>query len=292
MKQMTQRFLSVALLIGCFVVTLCAQPRQFSFYMLQPTAFAEVVANQPVARCSPNVKAARQKGVQLYKGTVLPVVQSNAKWMKVEQNADSKVGAAWVLKSQCRTLPVATQTACVMPPVFQVESADGTVGGMIEGPDADFQVRSEGVYRNLPFSVGHAPGSDNYMLQFMVAANNPSYTYVIATSFVVSFDAKDKPSMSVVRDVENGKVVYEMLYLNLPRTIADDQIEAYIADFLVNCADKEFAKLVETAFPTQGMVPQVTMYFKATNGKRYAYTYNSSLQPQSPHFLFKWKFVE
>ena len=179
-----------------------------------------------------------------------------------------------------------------MPPIYQVESADGSIGGVIEGPSATYQVRTEGKYRLLPFSVGHAPGSDNYTLQFLVAGANPSYTYVITTSLVTTYTAKDKPSLSLVREEEAGRVVYEALYLDLPRTLADDQVDAYITDYLVNSSDVDFAKVITSAFPAEGLVPQVTVYFKATNGKRYAYTYNASLQPQCANELFKWHFVE
>lgn len=269
-----------------------AQPKQFSFYMLQPNTFVEVVANNALVKLTPSTKATRVKNAKIYKGTLLPVVKNTGKWLNVEFFTAKKLQSLWLQKSQCRLLTVAAQTECVMPPAFQVESADGSIGGVIEGPDARFQVRSEGIYRNLPYSVAHAPGSDNYSLQFMVAGNNPNYTYVINTSFVVTHDAKDKASVSVVRDVENGKLVYETLYVSIPRTIANEDVENFVSSYLINCSDGDFAKVISTAFPHDGVVQQVTMYFKATNGKRYAYTYNASEQPHGSYFFYNWKFVE
>ena len=274
------------------VATLKAQPKGFSFYMIQPTNFAEVTAVNPVLRQTANVKGARVKGANVLRGALLPIIKSNAKWLNVSFDNKSRNQSAWIFASQARQLKVATQQACIMPPIYQVESADGTIGGVIEGPSATYQVRTEGKYRLLPFSVGHAPGSDNYTLQFLVAGANPSYTYVITTSLVTTYTAKDKPSLSLVREEEAGRVVYEALYLDLPRTLADDQVDAYITDYLVNSSDADFAKVIASAFPTEGLVPQVTVYFKATNGKRYAYTYNASLQPQCANELFKWHFVE
>lgn len=272
--------------------TLKAQPAGFSFYMLQPNSFAEITAINPQLRLSANVKTARIKGVNVWRGALLPIVSTNAKWLHVECGKKLGNQQAWLLATQARLLKVAAQQSCVMPPVYQVESADGTIGGVIEGPSATFQVRPEGRYGQLPFSVGHAPGSDNYTLQFLVAGSNPSYTYVITTSIVVTYTAKDKPTLSLVRDEESGSVVYEALYLDLPRTLADDQVDDYITDFLVNSSDTDFAKVISSAFPEQGMVPQVTVYFKATNGSRYAYTYNAAVQPQCNYQLFKWRFVE
>lgn len=272
--------------------TLKAQPKGFSFYMIQPTNFAEVTAVNPVLRQTANVKGARVKGANVLRGALLPIIKSNAKWLNVSFDSKSRNQSAWIFASQARQLKVAAQQACIMPPIYQVESADGTIGGVIEGPSATYQVRTEGKYRLLPFSVGHAPGSDNYTLQFLVAGANPSYTYVITTSLVATYTAKDKPSLSLVRDEESGRVVYEALYLDLPRTLADDQVDAYITDYLVNSSDADFAKVIASAFPAEGLVPQVTVYFKATNGKRYTYTYNASLQPQCYNELFKWQFVE
>lgn len=274
------------------VSTLKAQPEGFSFYMIQPTTFAEVTAINPVLRQTANVKGARVKGVNVLRGALLPIIKSSSKWLSVSFDSKSRSQSAWLFASQARQLKVAAQQACIMPPIYQVESADGSIGGVIEGPSATYQVRTEGKYRLLPFSVGHAPGSDNYTLQFLVAGANPSYTYVITTSLVVTYTAKDKPSLSLVREEEAGKVVYEALYLDLPRTLADDQIDAYITDYLVYSSDADFAKVICSAFPAEGLVPQVTIYFKATNGKRYAYTYNASLQPQCNNELFKWQFVE
>lgn len=274
------------------VSTLKAQPEGFSFYMIQPTTFAEVTAINPVLRQTANVKGTRVKGVNVLRGALLPIIKSSAKWLNVEYGGEMRSQSAWLLASQARQLKVAAQQECIMPPVYQVESADGTIGGVIEGPSATYQVRTEGKYRLLPFSVGHAPGSDNYTLQFLVAGINPNYTYVIAASLVVTHTAKDKPVLSLVRDEEAGRVVYEVLYLDLPRTLTDDQVETYIADYLVNSSDADFAKVIASAFPSKGSVPQVTVYFKATNGKRYAYTYNASLQPQCNNVLFKWQFVE
>lgn len=274
------------------VILSYAQPKQFSFYMLQPNTLVEVVANSPLTKTTLSAKALRAKKLNIYKGALLPVIKSSGKWINVDYSTAKGVQSLWLQKSQCRLLNVAAQTECVMPPAFQIESADGSIGGVIEGPNAQYQVRSEGIYRNLPYSVAHAPGSDNYSLQFMVAGNNPNYTYVISTSFVVSYDAKDKPSVSVVRDVENGKLVYEMLYVSIPSTIANENVEGYVSSYLANCNDAEFAKVISTAFPHDGIVPQVTMYFKATNGKRYAYTYNASVQPHGSYFFYNWKFVE
>lgn len=282
------------ILYVCLLLTVVAkaQPKGFSFYMLQPTTFAEVTTNAPQPRRSHEVKGARVKNTPIYKGVLLPIVKSNAKWHQVELSSAANNSALWLPKAQCRTLTVAPQAECIMPPVFQVESADGSIGGVIEGPDAHYQVRIEGNYSNLPFSVGHAPGSDNYTLQFMVAGNNPNYTYVITTSFVTTHDAKDKPSLSSVRDEENGRVVYETLYLSLPRTLASEQTDAYLVNYLTTCSDAEFSKIINSAFPAQGLLSQVTVYFKATNGKRYAYTYRSDRQPKTPYYLFKWNFVQ
>lgn len=274
------------------VATLKAQPEKFSFYMIQPTAFAEVTAVNPVLRQTANVKGAHVKGTNVLRGALLPIIKSSTKWLNVSFDSKSRNQSAWLLASQARQRKVAAQQTCIMPPIYQVESADGSIGGVIEGPSATYQVRTEGKYRLLPFSVGHAPGSDNYTLQFLVAGANPSYTYVITTSFVTTYTAKDKPSLSLVREEEAGRVVYEALYLDLPRTLADDQVDAYITDYLVNSSDVDFAKVITSAFPAEGLVPQVTVYFKAINGKRYAYTYNASLQPQCANELFKWHFVE
>lgn len=292
---MKHTLLYIGILLAFFmqgVSALKAQPTGFSFYMLQPTSFVEVTAVNPVLRQTANVKGTRVKGANVVRGTLLPIIKSSAKWLNVEFGGKSKNQPAWLLASQARQLKVATLQTCIMPPVYQVESVDGTIGGVIEGPSATYQVRTEGKYRLLPFSVGHAPGSDNYTLQFLVAGSNPSYTYVITTSLVATYTAKDKPTLSLVRDEEAGRVVYEALYLDLPRTLADDQVDAYITDYLVNSSDVDFAKVISSAFPSQGLVPQVTVYFKATNGKRYAYTYNASLQPQCNNELFKWQFVE
>lgn len=274
------------------VNTLIAQPAGFSFYMLQPTSFAEVTATNSVLRQTANVKGARVKGANVWRGALLPIIKPNAKWLNVAYSDKSSNHSAWLATSQARQIKVAAQQECIMPPIYQVESADGSIGGVIEGPSATYQVRTEGKYRLLPFSVGHAPGSDNYTLQFLVAGSNPSYTYVITTSLVATYTAKDKPTLSLVREEEAGKVVYEALYLDLPRTIAEDQIDASIIDYLINSSDADFAKVITSAFPSTGLVPQVTVYFKATNGKRYAYTYNASVQPQCSNELFKWQFME
>ena len=268
-----------------------AQPKEFSFRMIMPKSFVKVTANQATMRKAANAKAAKMSGVKVYSGEILPLVKAAGKWYGVEYPTKGKGNLQpWMPTNQGKLLKVAQLESPIMPPVYSIEGANGMAGCAIDGPDAQFVVRPEGIYSQLPFSVGHPSGSDNYTLQFLMAGINPSYTYVVTTSFVVTRVADKQPSMSLVRDEENGKVVYEMLYMNVPRTVADDQLEAYVNDFLINSTDQEFGKLISSAFPMQGMVKNVTVFFKGTDGKRYSYAYDGSANTSSPNTIFKMKF--
>ncbi len=273
---------------------LSAQPQSFSFQMLTPSSFAILTANQPVLRKAANAKAAKLSGCRAYKGNMYPIVSSNTKWHNIElYNFDKKEWlTAWLLKPQSKVLKVATLKECVMPPAYVVETPDGSVGCAIEGPDAQFQTRTEGIYHSLPFCVGHPSGSDNYTLQFLIAGTNPSYTYALNTSFVVSRVQDKKPSVTFEREKENGQVSYEMLYINIPRDVADEELEAYVQNYLTTCPDKEFAKIMDCLLGSDGKVKNVTVYFKGTDGKRYAYEYDGSENTKCAHTVFTWRFVE
>ena len=268
-----------------------AQPKEFSFRMLTPKSFVKVTANQATMRKAANPKAAKMSGVKVYSGEILPLVKTAGKWYGVEYPTKDKGNLLpWMPTSQGKLLKVAQLESPIMPPVYSIEGANGMAGCAIDGPDAQFVVRPEGIYSQLPFSVGHPSGSDNYTLQFLMAGINPSYTYVVTTSFVVTRVADKQASMSLVRDEENGKVVYEMLYMNVPRTVADDQLEAYVNDFLINSTDQEFGKLISSTFPEQGMVKNVTVFFKGTDGKRYSYAYDGSANTSSSNTIFRMNF--
>lgn len=268
-----------------------AQPEEFSLRMITPRSFVKVIANQANMRKAANAKAAKMSGIKVYSGEILPLVKSAGKWYGVEYPTKDKGNLLpWMPTSQGKSLKVAQLESPIMPPVYSIEGANGMAGCAIDGPDAQFVVRADGKYSQLPFSVGHPSGSDNYTLQFLMAGINPSYTYVVTTSFVVTRVADKQPSLSLARDEENGKVVYEMLYLNVPRTVADDQLEAYVNDFLLNSSDKDFGEIIRSAFPMQGMVKNVTVFFKGTDGKRYSYAYDGSVNTACPSTIFKMKF--
>ena len=164
------------------------------------------------------------------------------------------------------------------------------IGAAIEGPDAQFVTRSEGMYGMLPFSVAHPSGSDNYTLQFLMAGTDPSYTYVVTTSFVLTRINGSKMSLDFSRDVEDGEIVYEMLYFNMPRAIADEEVEAKVLDFLQNCPDSEFENVIDAAFTIDGGVNNVVVYFKGTDGKRYSYAYDGNAKTKCPAQIFRWEF--
>ena len=268
-----------------------AQPEEFSLRMITPKSFVKVTANQAAMRKAGNAKAAKMKGVRVYSGEILPLVKSVGKWYGVEYPTKDKGNLLpWMPTSQGRLLKVAQLDSPVMPPAYSIEGANGMAGCAIDGPDAQFVVRPDGKYSQLPFSAAHPSGSDNYTLQFLMAGINPSYTYVVTTSFVVTRVADKQPSISLARDEENGKVVYEMLYMNVPRTVADDQLEAYVNDFLLNSSDKDFGEIIRSAFPMQGMVKHVTVFFKGTDGKRYSYAYEGSVATACESTVFKMKF--
>lgn len=268
-----------------------AQPEGFSFRMLTPKSFVKVTANQAAMRKAGNAKAAKVKGIKVYSGEILPLVKSAGKWYGVEYPTKKSGNLQpWMPTSQGKLLKVAQLDSPVMPPAYSIEGANGMAGCAIDGPDAQFVVRPDGKYSQLPFSAAHPSGSDNYTLQFLMAGINPSYTYVVTTSFVVTRVADKQPSMSLARDEENGKVVYEMLYMNVPRTVADDQLEAYVNDYLLNSSDKDFGEIISSAFPMQGMVKHVTVFFKGTDGKRYSYAYDGSAPTACESTVFKMKF--
>ena len=268
-----------------------AQPEGFSFRMITPKSFVKVTANQAAMRKAGNAKAAKMKGVRVYSGEILPLVKSAGKWYGVEYPTKKSGNLQpWMPTSQGKLLKVAQLDSPVMPPAYSIEGANGMAGCAIDGPDAQFVVRPDGKYSQLPFSAAHPSGSDNYTLQFLMAGINPSYTYVVTTSFVVTRVADKQPSISLARDEENGKVVYEMLYMNVPRTVADDQLEAYVNDYLLNSSDKDFGEIIRSAFPMQGMVKHVTVFFKGTDGKRYSYAYDGSASTACESTVFKMKF--
>ena len=268
-----------------------AQPEGFSFRMITPKSFVKVTANQAAMRKAGNAKAAKMKGVRVYSGEILPLVKSAGKWYGVEYSTKKSGNLQpWMPTSQGKLLKVAQLDSPVMPPAYSIEGANGMAGCAIDGPDAQFVVRPDGKYSQLPFSAAHPSGSDNYTLQFLMAGINPSYTYVVTTSFVVTRVADKQPSISLARDEENGKVVYEMLYMNVPRTVADDQLEAYVNDYLLNSSDKDFGEIIRSAFPMQGMVKHVTVFFKGTDGKRYSYAYDGSASTACESTVFKMKF--
>ena len=72
------------------VATLKAQPEGFSFYMIQPSAFAEVTAVNPVLRQTANVKGARVKGTNVLRGALLPIIKSSTKWLNVSFDSKSR----------------------------------------------------------------------------------------------------------------------------------------------------------------------------------------------------------
>ncbi len=296
MKNSLKIALPLLILLFAFLSStkISAQPQSFSFHMLTPSSFAVLTANQPVLRKVANAKAAKQSGCRAYKGNMYPLVSSNAKWHNIElYNFDAdKWLTAWVLKQQCKLLKVATLKECVMPPAYVVETPDGSVGCPIEGPDAQFQVRSEGIYHSLPFSVGHPSGSDNYTLQFLIAGTNPSYTYALNTSFVVSKVDDKKPSVVFDREISEGKVNYEMLYVNVPRDVVEEKVETYVQNYLTTCPDKEFAKVIDCLLGAEGKVKNVTVYFKGSDGNRYAYDYDGSQATKCANTMFTWRFVE
>ena len=152
-----------------------AQPKQFSLKMITPKSFAQLKTNQPLMRLTPSSKGRRVVAERAYAGDLFPVVGGNSAWtcLQLKQKNGTWVGA-WTQKSRCRTLTVATLSNPLMPPAYEVEGPDGM--GPTDGPDAHFQVRTEGIYHSLPFTVGHPSGSDNYTLRFLVAGTNPSYT--------------------------------------------------------------------------------------------------------------------
>lgn len=268
-----------------------AQPEGFSLRMITPKSFVKVTANQAAMRKAGNAKAAKMKGVRVYSGEILPLVKSAGKWYEVEYPTKKSGNLLpWMPTSQGKLLKVAQLDSPVMPPAYSIEGANGMAGCAIDGPDAQFVVRPDGKYSQLPFSAAHPSGSDNYTLQFLMAGINPSYTYVVTTSFVVTRVADKQPSMSLARDEENGKVVYEMLYMNVPRTVADDQLEAYVNDYLLNSSDKDFGEIIRSAFPMQGMVKHVTVFFKGTDGKRYSYAYDGSAVTSCESTVFKMNF--
>ena len=113
-----------------------------------------------------------------------------------------------------------------------------------------------------------------------MAGTDPSYTYVVTTSFVVTRVNGTKMSLDFAREVEDGKIVYEMLYFNMPRAIADEEVEAKVLDFLQNCP----------AFTIDGGVNNVVVYFKGTDGKRYSYAYDGNVKTKCPAQTFHWEF--
>lgn len=268
-----------------------AQPKQFSLKMITPKSFAQLKTNQPLMRLTPSSKGRRVVAERAYAGDLFPVVGGNSAWtcLQLKQKNGTWVGA-WTQKSRCRTLTVATLSDPLMPPAYEVEGPDGM--GPTDGPDAHFQVRTEGIYHSLPFTVGHPSGSDNYTLRFLVAGTNPSYTYVVNSSFVVTRVNDKNPSMQLVRDEENGKVVYEVLYMNVPQTVPAEQTEQFVMDYMTQCPDSEFSKIIASAFPKEGYVSNVSVYFKSSDGKRRVYSYDGSADIKCPYSVFTWKFVE
>ena len=284
------RFLSL-ILTFCLALVAHAQLKQFSFNMIKPTAFAVLNVNNPSLRSSANGKSKRVSISRMYKGEMLPICGQNGQWQCLEVNSrKGRNVQGWVPKSQVRVLRVAQQQQCVMPPAYRVEGANGMIGAAIEGPDAQFVTRSEGIYGMLPFSVAHPSGSDNYTLQFLMAGTDPSYTYVVTTSFVVTRVNGTKMSLDFARDVEDGEIVYEMLYFNMPRAIADEEVEAKVLDFLQNCPDSEFENVIDAAFTIDGGVNNVVVYFKGTDGKRYSYAYDGNVKTKCPAQTFHWEF--
>lgn len=294
MKRFFSTYRVAAILLFATVSTsvVLAQPKQFSLKMITPKSFAQLKTAQPLMRLTPSNKGRRvQVNRSSYAGDLFPVVGSNSAWicLDVKQKGGEQVGA-WTQKSRCRLLQVAQLSAPVMPPAYEVEGPDGM--GTVDGPDAHFQVRTEGIYHSLPFTVGHPSGSDNYTLQFLVAGTNPSYTYVVNSSFVITRVTDKQPSMQLVREEEDGRVVYEVLYMNVPQTIAPDQTESYVMNYMTQCPDAEFGKIISLAFPREGFVRNVSVYFKTSDGKRHVYSYDGTDDMKSPSCIFTWRFVE
>lgn len=269
-----------------------AQPNGFTFNMITPGSFVVAGSNWPAMRVKPSAKAAKVAVKRAYKGDLFALAGAgNAKWYNIETlGAKGQHVNVWAQKSLFRLLRVKTTETCTMPPAYEVEGPDGM--GVVEGPDAQFQARTEGRYRMLPFTVGHPSGSDNWTIQFLVAGTDPSYTYVIPASFVVSQVSDKKPSMWLERDVEGGRVTYEMLYMNVPSAVPAGERDGYIMNYLLESPDEEFAKIVSVAIPADGRVRDVALYFRGLDGKRHVYHYDGSLPTSCAHATFRWEFKE
>ena len=98
--------------------------------------------------------------------------------------------------------------------------------------------------------------------------------------------------MSLERDVENGRVTYEMLYMNVPATVPAGERDSYIMSYLLECPDAEFAKIVSVAIPADGRVRDVALYFKGSDGRRHVYRYDGSLPTSCAYSTFRWEFKE
>lgn len=285
-------YIATAMVWLCGVAGVKAQPQGFTFNMITPRSFVVAGCNWPAMRTKPSAKAAKVAVKRAYKDDLFALAGAgNAKWYNIETvGAKGQHVSVWALKSLFRLLRVKSVETCTMPPAYEVEGPDGM--GVVEGPDAHFQVREAGKYRMLPFTVGHPSGSDNWTVQFMVAGTDPSYTYVIPASFVVSQVADKKPSMSLERDVENGRVTYEVLYMNVPATVPAGERDSYIMSYLQECPDAEFAKIVSVAIPADGRVRDVALYFKGSDGRRHVYRYDGSLPTSCAYSTFRWEFKE
>lgn len=139
----------------CGVAGVKAQPQGFTFNMITPRSFVVAGCNWPAMRTKPSAKAAKVAVKRAYKDDLFALAGAcNAKWYNIETvGAKGQHVSVWAPKSLFRLLRVKPVETCTMPPAYEVEGPDGM--GVVEGPDAHFQVREAGKYRMLPFTVGH-----------------------------------------------------------------------------------------------------------------------------------------